>query len=355
MINDKKLEQTSGSDSTNIQVAGNLTVGLSYSDAKDIALDIYKQNFLELSEKATEKALDKVEHFVNDFLTKLFEKKDENLIKELETPSFQMTLLEAQKEAIKADDKSIEEILSNILLERTKEKERNLRRIAFDEAISVISKLTQQQMDILSLNYILKDLEWIMNWHEGRFNIVTHIFQNIVPKFEVKVGFKSPDISHLLFSGCINKPDYSEFKGDFFSSEEGVFQKGFDKETFENEIGSSIFNSLLMNSEHYDGKFQLDYIYSTELTKKMSELTEDLELRKKLINFSKKNKFLPQDKIKLFKEKYPESSFLFNDTWSRDIYKYELSPVGVAIAISNLMNKWDFPYTLPFPYHMRNM
>lgn len=353
MINDKKIEQTSGDNSTNVQVAGNLRVGLSYNDAKDIALDIYRQNFLELSDKATEKALKKVEHFVNDFLTKLYEKKDENLINQLETPSFQITLLEAQKEAIKSDDKSIEEILSNMLLERSKEKERNLRRIAFDEAINVVSKLTQKQMDILSLNYILKDLSWIMNWEQSRFNGVIHILNEIVPEFEVKIDWKSPDIAHLEFSGCFRKPDqYSEFKGHFFDSQAGLFQKGFTLNNFEQELGTSIFNSLLMKSEHEEDKFQLDYVYDTALRKRMFELTEDTDLRKKFNDFVKKNKI--RDINNLFKEKAPKCSFLF-ESWQDKIYKYELTPVGAAISISNLMNKWDFPYNLPFPYHMREM
>lgn len=356
MINDKKLEQSSGNDSTNIQVGGNLTVGLSYSDAKDIALDIYKQNFLELSEKATEKALAKVEHFVNEFLTKLYEKEDENLISELETPSFQMILLKAQKEAIKADDKIIEEILSNILLERTKEKERTLKRIAFDEAISVVSKLTEKQMDILSLNYILKELHRIMNWKEMRFNGVIHILNDIVPVFEQKIDYQSPDISHLEYSGCIRKPDkYSEFNGKFFPYEDGLFQKPFTIDEFETQLGTSIFNGLLMNSEHENGKFQLDYIYDTELRKRMFELTDDIDLRKKFNDFVKKNNIFTTDRKKLFKDRAPNCSFIF-ESWQDKIYEYELTPVGVAISISNLMNKWDFPFdSLPFPYSMQNI
>ena len=52
MINDQVQKQQSGDSSTNLQGQSIVvSQGISYSDAKEIALDVYKANFLKLSLK----------------------------------------------------------------------------------------------------------------------------------------------------------------------------------------------------------------------------------------------------------------------------------------------------------------
>jgi hypothetical protein len=76
MIKDKVQKQESGDDSTNLQ-AQSIVVnqGISYSDAKDIALDVYKSNFLQLSQDAAQVARERAEEITDNFLDKL---KNEN-------------------------------------------------------------------------------------------------------------------------------------------------------------------------------------------------------------------------------------------------------------------------------------
>ena len=45
----------------------------------------------------------------------------------------------------------------NLLVERTKHTSRNLLQIVLDESISVVQKLTQEQINILSVIFILKN------------------------------------------------------------------------------------------------------------------------------------------------------------------------------------------------------
>ncbi|HEX8349034.1 MAG TPA: hypothetical protein VF598_03665, partial [Hymenobacter sp.] len=57
MINDKKLEQANTTGSTGYQSGGAMTVyGISYTEARQIALDLWKANALELSQQAAQVA-----------------------------------------------------------------------------------------------------------------------------------------------------------------------------------------------------------------------------------------------------------------------------------------------------------
>jgi hypothetical protein len=57
MINDRVQKQEAGDGSTNLQ--GQSIVihqGISYADAREIALDVYKANFIQLSQEAADLA-----------------------------------------------------------------------------------------------------------------------------------------------------------------------------------------------------------------------------------------------------------------------------------------------------------
>ena len=155
MINDDIHKIKSGDSSTNIQ-ANNITInqGISKADAMEIALNVYKNNFITLSDLAAKTAFERVKRFNEKFLTELFQQ-NEQVISEFQTPALQITLLEAQRECAKSGEKNLEEILISLLLERASTSNRSLKQIALEESIKVVPKLTESQLDILVLNYLL--------------------------------------------------------------------------------------------------------------------------------------------------------------------------------------------------------
>ena len=103
-----RMGQESGDNSTNIQVAGNLTIGVSIENAKQIALNVFKDNFLELSEKAANTALTRAEELVNEFILTLFDQ-NQNLIDKLQEPAIQYSLFNVQREYAKTGDIGLKE------------------------------------------------------------------------------------------------------------------------------------------------------------------------------------------------------------------------------------------------------
>ena len=125
----KDQNQESGDNSTNLQ--GKTIIinqGLSYADAKEIALDVFKSNFLELSAKAAETAKRRAEELVDNFLNELKQRAPESLNK-MEDPGMQYAIFTAQKEYAKTGDKDLSKLLVDILVDRSKQEDRDLKQI----------------------------------------------------------------------------------------------------------------------------------------------------------------------------------------------------------------------------------
>ncbi|HEA30193.1 MAG TPA: hypothetical protein ENH91_09395 [Leeuwenhoekiella sp.] len=107
MITNRNQKQEGAEKSTNLQ-AKQITVnqGISYNDAKEIAKDVFRNNFLELSQKAMVESQERANKLIDDFLEKLEKEKPES-INSIESPSMQYALFTAQKEYAKTEDKEL--------------------------------------------------------------------------------------------------------------------------------------------------------------------------------------------------------------------------------------------------------
>ena len=102
----KNQEQTVTESSTAIQAGGNVTltrVGLSYAEVRDVALDVFRANFYELSDVAKEVAKTRAEEITEAFLSKLQAEHPAGLEKSND-PDFQYALFTVQKEYARNGD-----------------------------------------------------------------------------------------------------------------------------------------------------------------------------------------------------------------------------------------------------------
>src|SRR5690606_35369925 len=137
----EKMKQESGENSENVQIGGNVNIGVSASEARQIAIDVFKANFYDFSEKAAKKALERAEELTDEFIAKFYEKIPE-LESKLQEPSVQSSMFNTQKEYAKSGDSELKEQLLNILIERINSEERSLKQIVLDEALTILPKLT---------------------------------------------------------------------------------------------------------------------------------------------------------------------------------------------------------------------
>lgn len=118
MIKDSNQKQEGGDHSTNLQ-SKTVTIyqGISYAEAKEIALDVFKANFIQLKQEAAEIAKTRAEEITDVFLEKL-NSRNPDAIRNFNEPALQDALFTAQKEYAKTGDKDLGDLLVDILVDR---------------------------------------------------------------------------------------------------------------------------------------------------------------------------------------------------------------------------------------------
>ncbi|MBJ6141770.1 LPO_1073/Vpar_1526 family protein [Hymenobacter sp. BT559] len=196
MLGDKEFTQENSGPGPSYQ-AESMTFGLSYADTKQIALDLWKDNAVKLSQEAAQTALARVNEFLDSYLFKLNEINPE-LFNTLKEPSIQMALFNAQRDYAKANDKDLGNLLVQLLIERASNQERTLLQLTLDESLLTAPKLTQKHLDILTLIILLKRSPFDTS-EEGTLNTII----NIIGTLSSRISSNSQDVWHLVYCNCL--------------------------------------------------------------------------------------------------------------------------------------------------------
>lgn len=338
MINDKVFKQEGGDNSTNLQ--GQTIVinnGITYEDAKGIALDVFKSNYLELSTKAADTAKQRAEELVDDFLQQIATRKPE-AINTMEDPGMQYAIFSAQKEYAKTGDKNLSDMLVDILVDRASIPERNLKQIVLDESLQIAPKLTISQIDTITLIFILKYTQ-----NNGINNLPalnSYLLQYLYP-FIHTLSKENSLYQHIEYTGCGTVSlGESKIETLFLNKYKGLFVKGFTIEELKISIDdyerySEIFTTCL----HDNSRLQINA---------MSEEVLEENLRGNNIDENKRAKFkslfnqylMSQDEVKNYLEKQVDFMNKLFDFWDNSSMKnLTLTSVGIAIATANLRRK----------------
>lgn len=329
-----KQVQKGGDQSTNIQASEVHIVGISYAEAHQIALDVFRANFLSLSDRAADIALARVEEITDKFLRKLKEQNEKG-IAHSEDPDFQYALFTIQKEYARTGDEALGDLLVDILVDRTKHETRSILQIVLNESLSVAPKLTNDQLAALSLLFIFK---YTINRGIASLKSFGEYLDRHVAPF---VGLLSKNNScywHLSYSGCgsisIGSVNILKVLRQRYP---GLFSKGFtDKNLQQNGIILPIESEIFIMCLHDGAKLQINALDNEVLRDKAAQLNLDLAEIDKLIGVN--NTFLMSDaEIKDYIEQlrpYMKSVF---DVWENSYMKnLDLTIVGIAIGHANI-------------------
>ena len=232
-------ELSSGNDSTNVQGRDHVTLnqtnnyGVLAGEARQIAMDVFKANFFELSQNAHEIALRRAEELTDQLIEKLKNEK-QSILEEIKNPDMQYAIFEAQKSYVRLGDKELMDLLVDLLVKRTTEQNNTFFKLTLNEALTVIPKLTKKQIDILSVIYMIKYLNYnvpIQFIHY--YQTAKHFLDGTIDIPENQIFYQ-----HLQYSGCISI-----------------------------SIGSLSFKDALVH--------KLPYVFSGDADKKLLEITVD--------------------------------------------------------------------------------
>jgi hypothetical protein len=255
MLN-KGQEQNVSDGSTAIQAGGNVTIGLTYAEARNVALDVFRANFYELAGVAKEIATARAEEITEAFLSKL-QQENPNGFKKSDDPDFQYALFTVQKEYARNGDKELGDLLVDLLVDRSKQEQRDILQIVLNESLNTAPKLTESQLAALSMIFLFKYTQ-----HPGIGNhqmFANHLDKYVAP-FASKLVKNIACYQHLEFSGSgsIGLGE-SSLEGILGRSYQGQFLKGFEeKEITDRDISIGLDQRFFLQCLNDPSKLQVN-------------------------------------------------------------------------------------------------
>lgn len=335
----KDQNQEAGDNSTNLQ--GKTIIinqGISYTDAKQIALDVFRANFLELSALAKETAKARAEELIDNFLTELQQRAPENINK-MEDPGMQFAIYTAQKEYARTGDKDLSKLLVDILVDRSKQEERDLKQIVLDESLSVATKLTARQLDTLTIIFISK---YTISQKVLSIPLLKEYLMQYFLPFINSLSKEHSLYQHLEFAGCgsisLGETNLQEV---FRSNYSGVFQKGVSQVEVEKRMEAPMnsFGDMFIPCLRDETLFQVNAVNVDQIGVRAKQRNiEGVPLEKLKLLMSDSSFSALEVKQELCVH-CPEFNALF-DTWDNSSLKsMTLTSVGIALAQANLRVK----------------
>lgn len=336
----KDQNQDVGENATAVQAGNNATVkvihnhGLSYSEVRQVALDVFATNFYELAGTAKETARARAEEITEEFLKKLQQENPEGFRK-AEEPDFQYGLFTIQKEYARTGDKELGDLLVDLLVDRSKQDERNILQIVLNESLSTAPKLTDEQLSALAIIFLFK---YTQNFNiENHTSLGAYFDKHVFPFVDRLV--KNPSCyQHLEFAGCgsiqIGEISLEEQLSHVYH---GQFMKGFDVSEIETRgITIGLDKRFFIRCLNDPSKIQVNANSRERLEEILDIAQVGSEDRAKILELFNVGKMTKDEIRQLCINLRPYMQNVF-DVWSDSSMKsFTLTSVGIAIGHANI-------------------
>ena len=343
MMGDRQI-QKAGDSSLNVQAGGNVTVGLSYEDTRQVAMEVYRANFIELRDAAAAVARARAEELIDRYLEEMRREGFET-IPGADSPDLQHAIYSAQKEHARAGDEDLGELLVKLLVDRTKVPERNLTQIVLNESLSVAPKLTQDQLDALSLIFIIR---YTVNNGLLSLDLLYWYLDKYILPFAAGASRKDSAYQHLEFAGC-GAVSFGEIQAEqaLVKTYPGLLCKGFTEAEAETvDLSPSARASLITACLHDDSLLQVNAMNDDALETRCAPLGVEPEKIERLKQLQTSKLMSPAEIKTFLVDARPQMSDFF-DLWNNTQMKnMTLTSVGIAVAHANIQRRIDVTFDL---------
>jgi len=321
-------QQSGGDDSNNYQAGRDIVqCGVSASEARTIALDVYNANFLTLSGVAEQVARDRAERITQDFLEKLQER-DPGGLASMQDPDMLRTVFTAQEGFACSGEEDLAKALVDILVDRAAQKERDLKTLVLNEAISVLPKLTAGQRNGVTACFLIRYTRYV-----GEFDLDS--FYAYIEQWGSVLDIESTrraDYQHVQSAGAGLLTTFSSFDVEdaFAEAARGFFTEGFTSEQVPDDLREFLDDPEIFMPCLRDGdKIQVN-------GRSVAEISE-LEIKKglptqALLNLSRLG-MMTHEEIRKDLVARVVGLGPFLDHWkSSGLSNFELTTAGIAIG-----------------------
>lgn len=325
----------------NLQAGRDINLyGNSYTDVKEIALDIFRSQLPYLTQKASDKAWERVEPVLNEILVQIHQKKPE-AINEFAEPEVQYMLGNAMKTAGSTDDDVVCDVLVQLAVDHVLSEGKSYERIVDEQAIEMLQKINRG---------ILKSLQeaaiWTQNYSCRWINA-----NSIIQCLRKCCYFSYED--YLEFIGCIVKKDNLDLRTlfeqnflNFYCSKVrelyGYFFHGSSseiKKIVEKHFGSidscevidKIYNFIYPDRYFPENKKTYYPFFSDDCWEDaiMRELPYHFFHREDIVSFISEAFYSENQIFELI-----SNVASFPPYFNKEVFKYSLTPIGRRLAQS---------------------
>lgn len=224
-----RQEQSGGAESVNVQAGQNATVhvGITPSEARNIALDVFNSNFLTLRGIAEDVAYARAERITRDFLETLQARNPAGLAS-MGDPDMLRALYSAQEGYAYSGEDDLEKALTDLLVDRAGQAQRDLKTHVLNQAITTLPKLTQEQRAFLAVVFFVKHSRFVGPYDLPPF--YRYVTDYLAP-FADKLPRKSADAGYMQYTG-VGSIGYAgvTLEAAFYEQAYGYFMNGFTRE-----------------------------------------------------------------------------------------------------------------------------
>ncbi|WP_010604788.1 LPO_1073/Vpar_1526 family protein [Pseudoalteromonas maricaloris] len=146
--------------STSVQVAGDMSVGLTFENCERLFNLLLQENFPRLEAVAAQKAKENVDKLVSATYKKLDERLDQIEVSKLAEPDVQSTFNSAVQGAAKKGDKIDINLLSELLQSRLEKDNDDYVDNCIESAVDIIPKLTNELLCVLPVVHFVQSLSF---------------------------------------------------------------------------------------------------------------------------------------------------------------------------------------------------
>ena len=336
MLN-KDQNQDVGNSATAIQAGGSVTVinvGVTSAEARAIALDVARATFCELTGAAKETASIRVEEITDQVIKKL-EKDFPDGLQKAKGPDFQYALFTVQKEYARNGDKNLGDLLVDLLVDRSKQDQRDILQIVLNESLSTAPKLTDTHLAALAVIFLFK---YTQNFGIGNHQTFGEYLDKHLLPFVSKLSKNHAGYQHLEFSGCgsIGLAGNS-LEGILGTLYQGQFLNGFDQSEIESRaISVGLDSRFFIPCLNDASKLQVNANSKEILEKHLDAQGVPPEDRAKVLQLFDLGKMSePEIKEKLIAIR-PYMADVFEIWTNSPMQTFTLTSVGMAIGHANI-------------------
>lgn len=327
--------QRVGAGGLAVQAAGSVQFhnhyGISIADVKAIALELWEKEAPRLTRIAETQAQERAARIRQNAVDAIATENPEG-IQQAADVDFQHALLSIQRDYARSGDDNLGSVLVRLLVDRSRQPERNLPQLILNEALGTVSKLTFEQIRTLSLVFAIRFSPLVDVPTPADFlDRLDRVYRQFA---DLKTSVAS--IQHMDYAGCgsigqgaisLNDSLKARYRG-LFQSAFFPSEKTIDKFAHFEEFG------LLRPSFHERDRFEINATNDAELALKLEGA--DRETARHAQVLLAQNTWSDHTIKDWIVRKRPYMDLLFQLWDHGNLSHFNLSRVGMVIGHANL-------------------